>query len=308
MAQVVTSENIAEFIQTGKVAEFKPPQEGGTEEVKDSEVKTEVKSEDAAKAEHDDLPDGVKAKVDKIIGKKHKEMKEAEEFAEREYNQRRAAEKQADQLKADRDALAAKLAEYEQKSRPAVVEPPKQSDFTTVDEYIEALADYKLEQKSKQRDEAEKQRIANEQARQIQNEFAKSIQAAQEKYPDFQEVTEAADFETPPHITQYMLESDAKAELGYHLSKLYRDDPKELNRILNLSPIRGIAELGKLEASITKTAPKTEVKEVVKEVPVSKAPAPIIPIEAKTTPVNPDLNRDMPYSEYKRLKAQQGKR
>lgn len=299
MAQVVTSENIAEFMQNGKVADFKPP-----EEAKDPEVKTEAKAEvESAKAEDDhDLPDGVKAKVDKIIGKKHKEMKEAEEFAEREYNQRRAAEKQADQLKADRDALAAKLAEYEQKSRPATVkEAPKQSDFQTVEEYVEALADYKLELKSKERDEAEKQRLANEQARQIQNEFAAKLEVAQKKYPDFQEVTEAADFETPPHITQYMLESDNGPDIGYHLSKLYRDDPAELNRILKLSPIRGIAELGKLEASFSKPAPK----EPVKEVAVSKAPAPITPIEAKTTPVNPDLNRDMPYSEYKRLKALQ---
>jgi hypothetical protein len=93
--------------------------------------------------------------------------------------------------------------------------------------------------------------------------------------------------------------------LGYHLAK-NRD---ELNRILNLSPIRAIAELGKLEASLEKKPAKEPITEKVAVKSVSKAPAPITPIEGKSAPVNPDLNRDMPYSEYKRLKQQQaGKR
>lgn len=274
MAQVVTSENMAEFIQTGKVEEFKPP------EAKDPEVKASEEVKETPKGD-DDLPDGVKAKVDKIIGKKHKEMKEAEEFGKAQYLEKLAAEKQAEQLKADRDALAERLAQYETKSRPAT-DQPKQSDFQTVEEYVDALADYKVELKIKQREEADKQRTADEKARQIQNEFAAKLDIAQKKYPDFHEVTESADFETPPHITQYLLEGGNGAELGYHLSKMFRDDPTELNRILNLPPIKAIAELGKLEARITevKTEARIESKPEVKaeERPLSKAPQPITPI------------------------------
>lgn len=293
MVNVVTSEGFQAFVESGKTEEIKPPEK--------IEQKTEESSKEApevaAKAEDDDDKD-LPERVRQQIGKKHRAMKEAEEFAEREYNQRRAAEKQADQWKSDRDALAKRLEDLEQKSRPAVVEEaPKQSDFQTVDEYIEALVSFKADQKFKQQNEAERQRIANDQARQIQNEFAARLEKAQKKFPDFQEVTEAADFETPPHVTQYMLESDNGAELGYHLSKLYRDNRDELNRVLKLSPIRAIAELGKMEANLSKPAEKPADK-----VTISKAPAPITPIAGGSGDINVDLNRDMPFAEYKRLK------
>lgn len=300
MVNVVTSEGMQAFIESGKTEEFKPPEkiEQKADDVshETSEVKDAVKTEDD---EDKDLPERVRQQ----IGKKHRAMKEAEEFAEREYNQRRAAERQADQFKADRDALATKLAEFEQKSRPAVVEEaPKQSDFTTVDEYLDAKANYLVDQKFKEREAAERQHIAQEKARQTQNEFAKSIEAAVKKYPDFQEVTEAASFETPDHITQYLLESDTKAELGYHLSLLFRDDPAELNRILKLSPIRAIAELGKMEVRISKP-----IEKVTDKTPISKAPAPITPLSNGPADINADLNREMPYAEYKRLKELQRK-
>jgi hypothetical protein len=47
-------------------------------------------------------------------------------------------------------------------------------------------------------------------------------------------------------------------------------NPEEVTRISNLSPVRQIAEIGKLEAKVSDV--------VVKPVTVSKAPAPIEPI------------------------------
>ncbi len=301
MVNVVTSEGMQAFIESGKTEDIKPPEKIEQKSDDVSRETTEVK-DNAVKAEDDDDKD-LPERVRQQIGKKHRAMKEAEEFAEREYNQRRAAEKQADQFKSERDALAKRFDEIEQKSRPAVVmEAPKQSDFATVDEYLDAKTDYLVDQKLKKQEVAQQERIANEKARQTQNEFAKSIEEAVKKYPDFQEVTEAADFQTPDHITQYLLESDTKAELGYHLSLMFRDDPAELNRILKLSPIRAIAELGKMEVRISKPIEKHTDK-----TPISKAPAPITPLSNGPADINADLNRDMPYAEYKRLKELQRK-
>lgn len=291
--EVVTSENLIQKLETGKVDTPKKDTESPEVKTHAEDAKAETKVE--AKAEPEDDDKDLTERVRQKIGAKHRAMKEAEEFAEREYYQRRAAEKRAEELER-------RLQDIEQKSRPEPVkdEPPKQSDFQTVEEYVEALADYKLEQKARQRDEADKQRRAQEEARQIQNEFAKKLDAAQQKYPDFQEVTENASFDTPPHITQYLLETDNGAELGYHLSKMYRDDPKELNRILNLSPIRALRELGKLEDSFSKLAPKEQPKEI----PASKAPAPITPALGNGSGVE-KRPEDMNFQEYKAWKDSQ---
>lgn len=295
MAQVVTNDNIQEFMENGRVDEFKPPVPRETEpEVVTTEAKVEAK--EAPKGEDDDDKD-LTEKVRQKIGKKHREKMEAEEFAEQQYNERRAAEKRADQLEAQ-------LKDMQEKSRPAPVEAiePKQEDFATVQDYIKAMVAFNLKiERDAERKKSEQER-QEQHALKVQNEFAASLEAMSKKYADFEDVTAAANITLPTVVTEYLLESDSKAELGYKLAVMYRDDRAELNRILNLSPIRAIAELGKLEAGLEKKpdAAKPEVAKVA----VSKAPAPITPIEGKSAPVNPDLNRDMPYAEYKLLKAQ----
>lgn len=281
MATVVNSENYQQFLETGRVDPFKAP-----EPEKEPE-KIELKTEEPAveKTEDDDDKD-LSERVRLKINKKHREKMEAEEFAEQQYNERRAAEKRADQLEQ-------KLKDIEEKSRPAKAEvkEPKQEDFQTVQEYIKALAIFEVAQ------EREKERLENEQAKITENAnkvraaFADRIAETMKKVPDFEEVTGAVDTELPPYITQHILESDVGPMLGYHLAK----HPDELKRVLKLSPIRAIAELGKLED-------KLEIKAAPKSEPVSKAPAPITPLEGKSTPVNPDLNRDMSYAEYRALK------
>lgn len=301
MAQVVDSSNIEQFVTTGKVDEFKAPDvpQETIEPAKKAEEATEKVDDKASKDEDDDsdLPERVRQQ----IGKKHRAMKEAEEFAEREYNQRRAAEKRADELERQ-------LADIQQKSRPTVEvvkdEPyPQQSDFETVQEYIAACVKHDVKaERAREKAEAEQQRIAQE-AEQVRANFASRLDSFMKETPDFEAVTSAADINLPTAITQYILESKKGPQIGYELSKLYASDPAELNRILKLSPILAIEEIGQLLTA--KPEPKAKEKPVV-----SKAPAPITPIEGKSTPVNPDLNRNMSFAEYKRLKASQssGKR
>src|SRR6267154_1362048 len=128
--QVVTPDNFQQLIETGKVPEFKAPDESKTESkaeqqpageqargedgkfvAKDAPLDTpaeksdksstdakadEVKADDQPKAEDSDGED-LPEKVRKKIGAKHRAMKEAEEFAEREFNKRKAAERRADE-------------------------------------------------------------------------------------------------------------------------------------------------------------------------------------------------------------------
>ena len=79
---------------------------------------------------------------------------------------------------------------------------------------------------------------------------------------------------------------------------MHRDNPSELNRILNLSPIRAIAELGKMEAKLSK-----EPEKKVDEKPVSKAPAPITIVSGQSTTVQKDP-KDMTFRELRDYERQ----
>jgi hypothetical protein len=281
MSTTVTPDNFVEFIETGKVADvldIKEQAKEPKEEVKD--VTVEAKEDDDS-----DLSEVVRQK----IGKKHRQMKEAEEFAERQYNERRAAEKRA-------DSLEQRLAELEPKSRLAVVkdeEPyPEQSDFQTVQEYIAACVKHDVKrERALEKAEAEQQRRSAE-AMQIQNEFATRLTAFMKETPDFEEVTSRADVNLPEGITQYILESKQGPQIGYALAKLNETDPTELNRILSLKTIRAIDEIGQLVAPIAK--PKAESSAA----PTSKAPAPIAPLEGNGTGIQKDPAK-MNFKEYR---------
>lgn len=320
MAQVLTSENMVEFIQTRQVPEFKVPE--AKDAAKPSEaaaakpadaaatpdpqpakaeqpraedgkfVKAEEpkKEEPAAKAadddEHDDdgakLSDAVKRKIDKIVAKKHRAMKEAEEFARDEYRERKAAVERAEALQREIDALRGGKSVQGTAAVEGDDKEPKAEDFKTVGEYAKALAKYEVAQ-ARKADGAERANETRKQAIEtVQQQFAERIAATAKEIPDYHKVVESADWEVPHHIQAYIVDSENGARLGYHLAK-NRD---EFDRIAKLSPIRAFAELGKLEDKLTAKAPPA--KEPAATAQVSRAPAPITPLEGKSTTVAKD--------------------
>lgn len=290
--QVVTSENIQQLHSTGKVDEYKAPD--AKTEVK-TEVKTDVKADEKPRgedgkfvkdesevktdkavtavddedAEDKDLPERVR----KQIGKKHRAMKEAEEFARQLYGDKTAAEKRA-------EAAELRLKQLESGGEKAKVSgEPDPKDFKTNAEYIDAMVEYKFEKKEQA--EAQKRYEAGQQK--LQAEFVDRLNSARKELPDFDEVVGDADIDVVPHIASYIAESELGPKLGYHFAK----NPDDLERIQKLSPIRAIAELGKLELKLEK---KPEVKaDEAKTVALSKAPSPITTVagDAKTV-VNKD--------------------
>lgn len=340
MVQVVTNENIQQLIETRQVPQFKAPPAASPEETaKMGELKvteTTVTAEprevgkdpardlntgkfvkaDGEKSPKDeaeksaetfegldpedlDLPERVKRQM----GKKHRLMKEAEEFGREEYRARKAAEDRA-------AALEHELTELKSKSGPKPekgADAPKPEDFKTVAEYADALTDYLLEKKLAAR-EAKSKEVTQAQAIQnAQQAFGERVAAVAKDIPDYYEVVEAADVEVPPHIASHIVESgDVGVRLGYHLAK----HPDVLDRIKKLSPIRAIAELGKLETQLEKK-PEAKADATPAAAPaVSRAPAPITPLEGKTTPVAKDPSQ-MTFQElraYRQAERAAGKR
>lgn len=311
-AQVITPANHVEFITTGKVAEFKPPEAAKepTTEVKPEAVTAPVDAK--AKADATDQPSTEKPrgedgkfkkagepaadadpedaelteKVRKIIAKKHRQMKEAEEFATGEGRRALQAERRAAELQREIEALRSGKSDGPSQARNEGSDPdePKQGDFKTVGEYTRALVKYEAEKAGKQgKAQAEQARQQSEAQAAIAT-YVERQDAFREATPDYDDVVGAADVEMHPAAMQYLVESEMGPQLAYHLAK----NPGEITRLKKLSPSRLVAELGKLEMKLEapKAAPATAA---AKEAPqVSKAPAPIQALEGKTTTVTKD--------------------
>ena len=335
--QVVTSENFQQLIETGKVAEFKAPEApkpavaevatngakapvaevapNGSDQPRDATGKFTKAAEGdkttvavgAKPAESDDEGgDDLPEHVRKVIGKKHRLQKEAEEFARDQWRERQAAETRAEKLQRE-------LEEERAKSRPATdkAKEPKPEDFATVAEYTDALVKYRVAETLKaEREQQEQQRQADERAAR-EREFGKRLAAAREKYPDFQEVVGSiAGTELDrvhPDVIEYMQESEFGGDLLYHLAK----HPDTLERFRKLSPRGFIAQLGKLETKWEKPAAETTtLSQAAAAVTttttpaVSKAPAPIAPLSSdKSAAVHKDP-ADMTFQELRAYERQ----
>lgn len=165
--------------------------------------------------------------------------------------------------------MAEKPVQQQEQAAPQADEAPKRENFESYEDYIEARAEWRAEQKvqaalAQQAQRQQQQTQANSQAQQVQR-FQAQLQEVAKTLPDFQSVMEAAD-EVP--LTQAMrdaiLESEVGALLTYHLAK----NPAEAQRISSLSATAQIKALGAIEASLSRKP----------EPQVSKAPTPITPI------------------------------
>lgn len=164
-----------------------------------------------------------------------------------------------------------------QRMREAANRPPPESSskpdpatFQSYDEYVEALADWKSEQRVtavlKQRDE-QRTRDAESAAVEAKAQAWHERQGAfREVTPDYDAVVGKSSVQVAPHVVDALLDSDSGPDLAYHLAK----HPETVKRINALPPLAAARELGRIEASLsTPAAPRDK--------PASKAPAPITP-------------------------------
>lgn len=302
MPQVVDSSNLIQSITTGSVPEFKAP-EAPKPDVKPSDpVATEAKTEPKVEADKPAAPRGedgkfVKAegekpaaekkpdaeddvvltrKIEKLINKKHREMKEAQEFGTAEARRAIAAEQRAEALQRQIDELQGKKSGGGASTGDG---KPQPENFKTVGEYTEALVEYHAREAGKKSRANAETEHRQAQANQVIAGFVDRQEAFKKATPDYEEVLESADFEVPQITQQYLVESEMGPQLAYHLAK----NPDVVTSLRKLSPARQLAELGKLEAKLeVKPAPQAGSSP---KNDVSKAPAPIQPLEAKSTPV-----------------------
>ena len=190
-------------------------------------------------------------KMQRAIGKKHRELKEAEEFAADQYNSRRLAEKRAETL--ERELAKLKGAEPAKEPDPEAGKPVREN-FETDEAYREAIVDWKVDQRIKQQAAEDEKRREAERMQEVRRTAAERVTRAAELVPDYQEVVGSAEMEVPSYIASYMQESDLFAELGYH----FATHPDVLERLAKLRPDRALVEVGKIESKLQPFKPVSE--------------------------------------------------
>lgn len=170
-------------------------------------------------------------------------------------------------------------------------------------DFIEAVADWKADQKLKERDDAAARARLENENKQIVKSYHDRVKTFAEKKSDFAEVLESVD-DIPASVTvqHIILNSDNGPELAYELAK----NPDELRRISELPPIEAARAIGRLESKLASNSSeeKTEIKKL------TKAPKPLEPVGKSTKGVaaksldDPSLSQ----AEYERLRREQMKR
>jgi hypothetical protein len=188
----------------------------------------------------------------------------------------------------------AKVQQEQQVQAPVDIPKPKESDFEVYSDYLEALSDWKVDVKLRQREIEQETRAQRESQKSAQEREAarqqELIEKGEEKYDDFEEVIKADRNEYSRAAYLAMLESDISADLLYHLAS----NPEEGKRIAALPAFAQAKEIGKLEDKLLAKPAKKQ----------SNAPPPINPIGTGKASGNA-LSDDLPIEEWMRRRQKQ---
>jgi hypothetical protein len=274
----------------------------------DSETSQEGKSAEADGAADDSTDDDTDSDEDEGEGDKPKPGKKKSGFKKRiDKLNAKVSEKdrevefwKAKALEREKAAASDKPRETKTETKADTTGKPDPDKYASHEEYIEALADWKYEQKrsSEKREEQEKSvkkshddKVAAHQKKVL--EFAK-------KHDDFQERWNEAIEGAPASLAVYesILDSEVGPELMDELSK----DKELYVKIASMPAMQAAKEIGKIEDRIIKAQTPSGKQEKTK----TKAPAPINPVGSGRSAAARDINDpDVPYQEWKKMREAQ---
>jgi hypothetical protein len=162
---------------------------------------------------------------------------------------------------------------------------PQPQQYATTEDYLDALTDWKLNQRERETRSREQER---HKATLI--ERREKLLSEAEEIGDFDRHEFA---ETVP-ISEFMAEAILDSEIGAKIAVHLNAHPDEAQRIYQLAPARQAAEIGKLEAKLTSAPPKKP----------SAAPKPINPLQG-TDSRPPGLSDSLSADEWARKRNEQ---
>lgn len=149
--------------------------------------------------------------------------------------------------------------------------PPRQEQYETYEQYIDALTDHKLEQALAKRTAIERERRQQEAQQQRVSGWQQRVGQFKTTTADFDDAMDAVShIPIPPVLEHALMSSEDGPKLAYELAR----HPDMLETIVRLEPLAQLRALGKFEASLG-TAP---AQAAPPRRPVSQAPEPIRPV------------------------------
>jgi hypothetical protein len=205
-----------------------------------------------------EVPAGVQKRIDKAV--------RAQRDAERRADEAERKLRDQGSRPGDGQTPGANNAQAAADAKPNANAKPDVKDFQTYDAYIEALSDWKYEQRRADERVADQERSRKAAEKEILKQHASRVTKAKESLTDFDDVmAEAKDLPISRDMHNAIVTSDLGPELAYRLAK----DPGEVKRIAALPPLRQVAEMGKIEAAIEAEAAAAKAKA---EKPADKKP------------------------------------
>jgi hypothetical protein len=285
-SNVVTSENLTEWTlnRMGLATEEAPTEAEAVEETPESEPVAEE-----GESEHDQEPEGKATEERKQNPKLEKRFSELTKA-------RKLAEENAANERQQREALEARLREYEDRTAPQpkadespIGREPRADQFDDAFEYAKALAEWSAEKALYDRDQQEANRKAQEAQDKVLQSWKERLEKAKETLPDFDDMVASATVQIENTVRDAILESDVGPQILYELAS----DEEYAQKVAAMPVAKALREIGKLEARFEKqeSAEETAVrsKPVVQK---SKAPAPLSPIRATGSAMDNSIGSD----------------
>ena len=266
-SNVVTSENVVEW-NVNKLGLATEPAQTAAETVEETPVSEPVAEEGQSEpaVTEQETTETEERKPNPKLEKRFSELTKA----------RKAAEEQAAQERASREALEARLQALEgqqsNKKTNEVNTKPQPDDYADAFRYAEALAEWSANEAVARRDREVRQQAEQTKQQEVLKTWQEKLEAVKAELPDYEDMVASSTVAVSDEVRDAILESDVGPRILYELAS---DD--ELGaKIANLSTAQALKMIGKLEAKF-----ESKDEEPAKSKPVavkSNAPKPINPI------------------------------
>jgi hypothetical protein len=280
-ANVVTSENLAEFAAQKLGLVDKPADEAVSVEATEPEAEADQSGQDGEGKDATATDEAKEKKPNPKLERRFSEITKQREAARDEARREREA----------REALETRLRELESKVNPPAEKPqndlgdePQPEMFNDMFEYAKALAEYTADKKLLERDNEEKARKAAAEQEAKFSAWADRVNAAKNELPDFDDMVQSSEVRVSDPVRDAIIESEHGPKILYWLA----ENTDYAKKLADMSAVSAIREIGKIEARFDK-AKEPEPKAVVGK---SKAPAPINPLRGAVSTVDGNLDAD----------------
>lgn len=151
---------------------------------------------------------------------------------------------------------------------------PKLEDFDSMEQFAEALTDWKLDAKDFERIQLSKAEEQRKQAQTVIEGWNSRVKDVKQERPDYDDVLKSVeDIQIPPAHQRLFLDSEIGPKIAYDLAS----DPDELKKFAAMDPLTAARFFGKLETAYqSQEDPKTP------EPRVSSAPRPVRPVGVRS--------------------------